>query len=115
MSFPSNKGLAQIEEEFAIDAGEEADAYSKLSNLLSVSLPMIFETLETGASDENLRDRGGGEKKGKREDPWEKAFSIFLTDSLIYHNDCPMWNFSSFCGYWLIYLFYKALYQGIFI
>lgn len=83
MSFPSNKGLAQIEEEFAIDAGEEADAYSKLSNLLSVSLPMIFETLETVASDENLRDRGGGEKKGKREDPWEKAFSIFLTDSLI--------------------------------
>lgn len=79
MSFPSNKGLAQIEEEFAIDAGEEADAYSKLSNLLSVSLPMIFETLETVASDENLtRDRGGGEKKGKREDPWEKAFSIFF-------------------------------------
>lgn len=64
MSFPSNKGLAQIEEEFAI---EEAD---ELSNLLSLSLPMIFETLDnrwkglTGwKSDEGSEE--GGEKKGE--------------------------------------------------
>lgn len=79
MSFPSNKGLAQIEEEFAIDAGEEADAYSKLSNLLSVSLPMIFETLETVASDENLTRRiEEGARRKANERILEKRHSRFF-------------------------------------
>lgn len=86
MSFPSNKGLAQIEEEFAI---EEAD---ELSNLLSLSLPMIFETLDNrwkgltgwksdeGSEGGRRREEGwgaiGGEEgKGNcQEDPWGTEF-----------------------------------------